>query len=114
MADVTRFPANEVPELLVGPFQEWRVVVDGRAIPGLTGYKEGDITWLTVDHRFSQPFKTSDDAHSAAVLIAQAMAIASGYSHLGAETKDQSFAPKATRLDGFAGLPDHLHPTANR
>lgn len=95
MADdnVIQLPREEPPELLIGPFTSYKVQVDGRIIPRLTGFREGDKIWLTVDDRFTQPFSTFKDAHSAAVLIAQAMAIAEGYSHLGAPNKDMPFAP---------------------
>lgn len=86
-------PPEKPPELLIGPFEVWKVQVDGRIIPRLTGWKEGDETWLCVDNRFAQGFKTEEDARGAAVLIAQASAVASGYPHMGAETKDMPFAP---------------------
>lgn len=40
-------------QLLFGPFSENRVVVDGREIPRLTGWQEGDKTWFSVDRRFA-------------------------------------------------------------
>jgi hypothetical protein len=91
--NVVQFPPLEKrPDLLVGPFEEWRVQVEGRIIPRLTGYHDGDKIALVVDHRFSSSFEP-DAAYSAAWLIAQAMAIAEGYPFLGAETKQQPFAP---------------------
>lgn len=98
MADnVADFP--KPPDLLVGPFiGEYRVVIEGRFVPRLTGRRDGDRVRLTVDDRFMQDFSTEADAHSAAVLIAQAMAIASGYPHFAAETKDMPFAPRAMRI----------------
>ncbi len=96
--NVTQVPEQPVPDLLVGPFQEYRVVVDGRVIPRLTGYYEGDKIALVLDGRFSHSF-SKEDARSAAWLIANALAIGDGYSHLGAESKEQPFAPKAMRCD---------------
>jgi hypothetical protein len=81
-----------LPPLLIGPFSEFRVILDGRVIPRLTAIKDGDKISLMVDHRFAASF-SEDDARSAAWLIAQALAIGAGYPHLGAETKDQPFAP---------------------
>ena len=95
--NVVEFPKEEVPEVLIGPFTQYRVTVEGRIIPGLTGWKEGDTTWLCVDGRFGQPF-TREGAYNAAILIAQAMAIAQGYAHLGAESKDRPFAPIGTEI----------------
>lgn len=85
-------PQSKAPDLLVGPFQEWRVQVDGRIIPRLTGFHDGDKIALVVDGRFSASF-TEDDARQAAWLIAQAMAVGEGYPHLGADSKKQPFAP---------------------
>lgn len=91
-------PSEKPPELLVGPFQQWSVQVDGRIIPRLTGYREGDKIALVVDHRFTASFSEAD-AHQAAWLIAQAMAIGGGYSHLGAEAPGRPFAPQARKID---------------
>ena len=89
---IVEFP--QAPELLVGPFQEWRVVVDGRFVPRLDGRADGDDIWLTVDRRFTAKFP-KDLAYQAAALIAEAMAICSGYPHFGADSKAQPFAPIA-------------------
>lgn len=99
--NIVDFVTPKPPELLVGPFEEYRVVIQGRFVPRLTGYHEkatGKV-WLVVDRRFGQDFSTEADAYSAAVLIAQAMAIASGYPHFGAESRDQPFAPRAIGID---------------
>ena len=94
MAEVTQFPERQPPPpLLVGPFEEWRVQVEGRIIPRLTGFREGETVWLVVDHRFGQPFPNEETALNAAVLIAQATAIAEGYPSLNATSKEQPFAP---------------------
>lgn len=99
MADVIDLPREPTPDLLVGPFEQWRVVVDGRFIPNLTGWREGSEVWLCIDNRFAQRFPNEEVAYGAALLIAQGMAIASGYAHLGAETKDRAFAAKAMGID---------------
>lgn len=97
---VVEFPKGErPPELLIGPFESWKVIVDGRAIPKLTGYKREDGTvTLTVDSRFGGDFPDEATAHQAAYLIANAMAIGAGYSHAGAESKDHPFAPRCFSL----------------
>ena len=97
--NVTQFPTTEPPaELLIGPFEEWRVVVDGRVIPRLTGFYDGDRIALVLDGRFSHSFR-KEDAYSAAWLIANALAIGEGYSHLGATSKSQQpFAPQAMEI----------------
>lgn len=86
-------PPPEREPLLAGPFQVWKVIVDGRAIPGLTGFPDGEgQTALVVDDRFCITFPT-EHAYGAAWLIAQAIAIGQGYPFSGALTKDQPFAP---------------------
>ena len=97
MDNVMQMPPVERPELLVGPFEEWRVQVDGRIIPRLTGYHDGDRIALVVDGRFGASF-SKDDAYHAAWLIAQALAVGEGYSHLGAASKEKPFAPRGMQL----------------
>lgn len=95
---VVQMPSEPQPELLIGPFSQYHIQVDGRIIPRLTGYREGDRICLVVDGRFSASFAEAD-ARQAAWLIAQALAIGASYSHLGAETKDQPFAPMGMQIN---------------
>lgn len=96
--DVLQFPdAPKQPSLLVGPFQEWRVVVEGRAIPRLTGFHDGDKIAMVVDGRWSASFSEAD-ARQVAWLIANATAVAEGYPWLGAESKGQPFAPLCSEI----------------
>lgn len=98
--NITQFPSPpEQPDLLIGPFEEYRVVVDGRVMPLLTGFREGDKVWLVVDHRFACGPFDEEGARQAACLAGQAMAVTAGYPHLGAETKEQPFAPRGMALD---------------
>jgi hypothetical protein len=96
--NVVDLPTQELPPFLVGPFREWRVVVEGRFVPGLTGWVEGDRIWLCVDNRFGSSFSTEADARNAASLIAEAMAVAHGYPHFSAPNKDMPFAAIATEM----------------
>lgn len=100
MTEVIQFPPpDQPPPLLVGPFEYWHVVVNGRRVPLLTGRQaeDGGITF-TVDHRFmGGPFH-GEVARQVAYLLAQAIAVASGYSNLEAETKDRPFAPAMMEL----------------
>lgn len=93
---VVNFPEKSL-DPLVGPFTEYRVVVEGRCIPNLTGRREGDHTWLIVDGRFGAPVP-NDSANQVAWLLGNAMAVAGGYSSLNAESKDMPFAPKMMRI----------------
>lgn len=89
--NVTQFPTSTPAEFLVGPFSEWRVQIEGRMIPRLTAFKDGDKIGLVVDHRFSHSF-AKDDAYQASWLLAQALAIGEGYPHLAANNKERPFA----------------------
>jgi len=90
---------HKAPEWLIGPFEEYRVLVEGRQIPKLTGLRCTDGTvHLSVDHRFCGIFSTENDAQQAAYLIANALAIGSGYPCLSAANKDQPFAPIAQEV----------------
>lgn len=101
---IVEFPHPKVPtteSLLVGPFEEWRVQVEGRIIPRLTGYRQDDgrIT-LIVDRRFMVDFP-EDVASQAAWLLAHALAVGEGYTHLGATDKNgQPFAPLGMEVSG--------------
>ncbi len=86
-------------DLLLGPFSEHRVIVEGRVMPLLTGLREGDKVWLIVDHRFCCGPFGEDEARQAAILAGQAMAVTAGYPHLGAVSKDKPFAPVCSRID---------------
>ena len=96
--NVTDFPTPKPVEFMVGPFEEYRVVIEGRMIPWLTAYRDGDDgTALVVDHRFSITFP-NDLAYEAAWLIANAMAVAAGYPCLSSENRDRPFAPQCAEI----------------
>ena len=96
MSDVVKL--HEPPNLLVGPFNEYNVVVEGRAIPFLTGRPaEGGRIEIIVDGRFSATFEP-DIANQVAWLIGQGIAVASGYPSLNAESKSRPFAPQISEL----------------
>lgn len=92
--NILEFPSKpEEPEdFLIGPFEECRVVIEGRKIPKLTGHRTTDGVNLIIDNRFCV-LVPNDLAQDIAWLVAQAMAVGAGYPHLGAETKDRCFAP---------------------
>lgn len=103
MADIIDFPPPIDPNaaaeaMLVGPFETYRIVVDGRCIPHLTAFRDGDKIALVVDDRFSHSFNKAD-AYQAAWLIGNALAVGAGYSHIGAETKEQPFAPIMSQMN---------------
>jgi hypothetical protein len=96
---IVEFPRETPPPLLVGPFKEWRVIVQGRVIPKLTGYKyeDGRVS-LTLDHRIGADFPNEEIASQAAWMIANAMAIGAGYPSMMADSKDAPFAPKGCEI----------------
>ena len=96
--NIYHLPSGQRPPLFCGPFSENRVVIEGRFVPGLTGWQEGDKTWLCVDRRFCQVFSSEEDAYNAAVLIAQASAVAHGYPHFAADSKQMPFVSIATAV----------------
>jgi hypothetical protein len=102
MADdnVTKFPdPPKQTDLLIGPFSEYRVMVDGKILPHLTGFREGGSYWLLVDRRFACGPFDEEQARQAARLAGQAMAVTAGYPHLGADSKDMPFASAGSAID---------------
>lgn len=106
--NVTQFPAKPAqPPLLSGPFDVWHVIVKGRRIPLLTGRytEDGGINFIVDDRFMGGPFY-GETAYQAAHLLAQALAVASGYSHLEAPDKTRGFAPVAHHI---GEMPDQPH-----
>lgn len=97
--NVAQFPPPKgPPEWMIGPFEEWRVVIEGRAIPYLTAFREGsDHTCIVVDNRFTVSFP-NELAYQAAWLLANAIAVGAGFPWLGAESRDRPFAPKCSAI----------------
>lgn len=94
--NIVSFPETlKQPDLLLGPFTENRVIVEGRVMPLLTGFREGDKIWLVVDHRFACGPFDEEQARQAAILAGQAMAVTAGYPSLNADSKEMPFAPHA-------------------
>ena len=96
---IINLPSAEKPDdLLIGPFTVYKVQVEGRIIPRLTGHpqEDGQVT-LIVDGRFAVDFP-AEVANQAAWLLANALAVGEGYAHLGAPNKDRSFAPRGAQL----------------
>lgn len=78
----------------IGPFvAEHRVVVDGRRLPHLSAIpsEDGSMISLCLDHRYIID-GTPEEVAKWAAFIANCMAVAAGYSHVGAEKKYEIFA----------------------
>lgn len=95
MTNVT--PIREVPDIFGPKAAGHSVIVDGRVLPIITAWAEGEEVCLCVDNRLSTNIP-KEYAYSVAWIIGQAMAVASGYSSLSAETKDRPFAPQIHKL----------------
>lgn len=96
---VVQFPEREGPPDLNGPIRQGcHVIVNGRMIPNLHMYEDGDETVFVLDSRLAFGFP-KEIAHQAAAFAANAMAIGAGYSYLGAETKDRPFAPQCFGIE---------------
>lgn len=98
--NIVTLPEKKKLEWIVGPFEEWRVVIDGRMIPKLTAYRQTDgrVT-LSLDHRFIIDLPDEGLAYQVAAFAANAMAIGKGYPWSGAESKQQPFAPQAHAIE---------------
>ena len=93
MSTVEEFPSPPKREMFIGPFEDYRVILDGKVIPLLTGRKQPNgRVWLELDHRFAGEF-SEEDAWQVAHLVANALAIGQGYPSYMADSKDQPFAP---------------------
>lgn len=77
----------------------YTAVVEGREIPGMMVFERGDQITVNLDRRFSidVPRELSG---CICWMIANALAIGEGYSHLGAGAKGRPFAPLVMGGDG--------------
>ena len=99
---VLQFPERQgAPEFMIGPFQEWRVVLEGKLIPHLTAYKDGDDIGLVLDNRLSISVP-KDRAYDVAWLLANALAIGAGYACF---TADEKFKPFASNCGELPAMP---------
>jgi hypothetical protein len=75
------------------------VIVEGREIPLLKAYEkpDSDEVVIVLDGRFSLD-TNKKEMQQWLWLMANAIAIGQGYSHVGAESKDQPFAPQVHTL----------------
>lgn len=102
--NVTAFPTPKLVEWIVGPFEEYRVVLEGRKIPRLTAqrHEDGRVT-LILDGRFGLDCANNEIAYSTADFVATALAIGQGYPCYTAETKKRPFAPKCMQIGDVDG-----------
>ena len=90
---IVQFPPSGQPPSVVGPaFSGHRVIVDGRVIPRMKCHQHGEEITLVLDGRFSIVVRAAE-AHNIAWMIANALAIGAGYSHMGADAPGRPFPP---------------------
>lgn len=93
--------SDNITQLPTQPEEPWhfayheddRVVIEGREIPRLRAKDRGDEVTLILDGRLGIDVP-KELGRTVAWLVANALAIGEGYSHLGAESKDHPFAPQ--------------------
>ena len=101
MSDVIELKQPE-PFSVIGPERRGNFVeFDGRILPHLHCRDLGDHVDVIVDGRFAATFDKMA-ATQVVYLLAEAMAVAAGYSHSGAKSKDRPFAPQ---MIGLGELP---------
>lgn len=100
MTDVIDFPAVPQEPWHFPYIEADRVIIEGRLIPQLRAMGEGDEVSIILDGRLSISVPKAL-GRQVAWLVANAIAIGQGYSHLGAESKDQPFAPQVMGLDAL-------------
>jgi hypothetical protein len=100
MSDVTTFPRkpDHIDAMKGAKLSGHSVIVEGRCVPLLTMYDSGETVEFTLDGRFSIDIPR-EISLQIAWLVAQALAIGQGYSHLGATEKGRPFAPQVMKLD---------------
>lgn len=78
-----------------------RCYLTGRKIQIGDAFEFEHVIAITLggENRFSATF-SDENAHQVAWLIANAMAVTAGYTHLAAESQSQPFAPRIMQLGG--------------
>lgn len=79
-----------------GPFHEYRVIVNGYWVPCLDAARGNGIIRLILDHRFGCDIPDDERATAIVEFIANAMAVAGGYSCFGKNS--QPLQPFKRRL----------------
>ena len=93
---------------LVGPFEEWRVVLEGREVPFLTAWPaNGGVIHLTLDRRYGLDVAVAD-AERLIPFLADCIAVGMGYAcHQRADQDEPIRLPPFPRLTGIElGGPD--------
>jgi hypothetical protein len=84
---------------IIGPFNDYRVTIDGYEVPKLRAVRVNGLISMTLDHRFGCDIPDDKLAYPIIHFIATAMAIGAGYSCFGENAKPAN--PFKCRLIGL-------------
>lgn len=84
---------------IIGPFNEYRVKIDGYEVPRLRAVRVNGLISMTLDHRFGCDIPDDSNAHSVIWFIANVMAVGAGYSCFGENAQISN--PFKCRLTGL-------------
>lgn len=106
-AENTNLEIEKAPSGLVshGPFQQYKLTIDGYRIPYLTGLKKDGRWYFTLDERFGVDVPERDGL-GVAWLIANALAFGAGYSCFGENSQPLNIFK--TRLHCITGAVSDL------
>lgn len=80
---------NEKVEMeIIGPFQDYRVTINGYRVPRLRAVRVNGMISLTLDERFGLDIPDDERALPIIEFMAQAMAIGAGYSCFGENSQE--------------------------
>jgi hypothetical protein len=68
---------------IVGPFNDYRVTINGYQVPRLRAVRVNGLISMTLDHRFGCDIPDDERAYPIIHFIATAMAVGAGYSCFG-------------------------------
>jgi hypothetical protein len=68
---------------IIGPFNDYRVTIDGYQVPRLRAVRVNGLISMTLDHRFGCDIPDDERAYPIIHFIATAMAVGAGYSCVG-------------------------------
>lgn len=95
--NVTQFPETKAPDFMMGAMKKYPVIIEGRKIPGLQAWKEGERTFILVDDRIAVSV-LNECAYDVCFIVASALAIGAGYANIHSENRDRCFAPICSEI----------------
>ena len=85
---------------IIGPFNDYRVTIDGYEVPKLRAVRVNGLISMTLDHRFGCDIPDDNRAQSIIWFIANVMAVGAGYSCFGEDARPAN--PFNCRLTGIS------------